>query len=240
MADYGDAYAWADGGSTGLHHYFPELPEVKRIEDEMLWWSGELWKTHSHDPNFPWEDYYRRGLALAQQFSEALPAEYDIEISFSRPTEDPAWHPDQKNLILRYRKDAPESIQAHRLVGQVKNHPGLVVLRESVDSTSQQFWLLDMTPDEFENWWRSQESFYLPTHEIDFILAREFGEPPPAHRPPMRLPGVFIDADNYHETAILWTTLHDSHQHYFCNLCCNDDSVLCSPDGRIILHKGDV
>jgi hypothetical protein len=102
-ADY-DAYAWSDGASTILKYHFPELPEVEEIEEELIQWTGKFWEAENDDPKFPWEEFHNQGLALARRFHEALPAEYDLEIWYMRPTEDPKAKQNQDPIILRRRK----------------------------------------------------------------------------------------------------------------------------------------
>ena len=90
MADYGDAYAWdQDGVCVGLHYYFPEIADVKRIEEELETWAGDFWSSRDEDPNFPWEEFHSRGLDLATRLNATLPSEMDVEICYERPWEDP-------------------------------------------------------------------------------------------------------------------------------------------------------
>jgi hypothetical protein len=90
MADYGDAYAWdQDGVNIGLSYNFENLPEIAAIEEELIRWSGDFWEAEDNDPDFPWEDFHKRGVDLTARLHEAIPRTMNIEISYQRPYEDP-------------------------------------------------------------------------------------------------------------------------------------------------------
>lgn len=121
---------------------------------------------------------------------------------------------------------------------QVLNHKGMVVLRDIDWGREFQFWLLDMQPKEFEEWWGQQESFdtFLGT-PTDLLIYEVLGETPPPIRKPGPLPGrrLSIQTD---EDMDLWMRMSETKAHYFCQLCCDCDSYLKAPDGRTIHHKG--
>ena len=101
-----------------------------------------------------------------------------------------------------------------------------------------QFWLLDMAPREFETWWEQQESFeeFRGTPgELAFYEA--CGTPPPPIRKRSPLPGKRLNIET-DEDMDLWMSLSETHSHYFCQLCCDCDSYLKAPEGRMIHHKG--
>lgn len=90
MADYGEAYAWDQCGTCiGLGYNFEDIPEIQAIEDDFIKWAGDFWAAEDDDPNFPWEEFHKRGIALTARLNQAIPENIDIEISYSRPDEDP-------------------------------------------------------------------------------------------------------------------------------------------------------
>jgi len=78
FADYGDAYAWSEGASTGLAGLFPGNEKVKAVDHELQLWSGWFWKSLDNRETFPWAEFHAQGLALATRLHEALPLEMDI------------------------------------------------------------------------------------------------------------------------------------------------------------------
>ena len=139
-----------------------------------------------------------------------------------------------------------KSADIDKIIGIVKSHRGIVVLRSFPDYDAERFWLLDMTGPELERWWEAQEEFWLASgpkaQQAEIILARIFGEPddPPPLRPPMRLPGRFLPGwSSGEDTRLskLWCALHNSGEHYYCEICCNIDSFLAKPYGGYVLHK---
>jgi len=229
MADYDGGYAWDQNGEKiWLHPLFPDLPEVKRIEAELIDWSGQLWKSQAGDPTFPWQDFHNRGLALARQFKEALPAACDIQLSYVRALEDPASGWRRRPTLLR---------RGMPVLKRVSKHPGLVVLHATLHCQPCGFWLLDMQPNELEDLWRSQETFASPLSPEESLLRRLFFEPLPPVCVPPKLPGVFVTATGRKPVA-LWNAMSKSERHYRCVICGDDDSILIAPDGRRIRHKG--
>ncbi len=106
MADYGDAYAWDQHGvCIGLAYNFKNIPEIQTIEDELIQWAGDFWKSEDNDPNFPWEEFHKRGMALTARLNQAIPKDIDIEVSYSRPYEDPKGKVRDRNIIFRERKN---------------------------------------------------------------------------------------------------------------------------------------
>ncbi len=121
---------------------------------------------------------------------------------------------------------------------QVLNHCGMVVLRDIDWGYACQFWLLDMKPKEFEAWWEQQESFeefHGTPGELAFYEA--IGTKPPPVRMRPSLPGKRLGVDS-EEDMELWMGMSETNKHYFCMLCCDSDSYLKTPDGRMIHHKG--
>jgi hypothetical protein len=118
------------------------------------------------------------------------------------------------------------------IVAAVKSHPGLLVLRESYDGNEELFWLLDMTAPEFECWWREREEFGRLAAEGDPIL------------PQMVLPCRFLSCwpgDGKWEPNVaveLWYSFLYSNGYHLCQICCDADSFLITPDGRSICHRG--
>jgi hypothetical protein len=68
------------------------------------------------------------------------------------------------------------------------------------------------------------------------VYYKAFGEEPPPHKT-LTLPGKFLDVTT-EEDGDLWSTMWETRQHYFCELCCDEDSYLKTPDGRFIYHRG--
>lgn len=102
MADYGDAYAWDQNGfCIGLGYNFPENAQIEGIEQELNKWAGDFGASEDNDPNFPWEVFHRRGLALATRLHKALPPDVDIEICYQRPYEDPKGKMRDTPIIIR-------------------------------------------------------------------------------------------------------------------------------------------
>jgi len=90
MADYGGAYAWdEDGGCIEIYDYFPQYPELKRIEDELKLWSDWFWaEAEQDDPDFPWDRFNKKGIRLAKEIAKVM-KDADIKITYEKPFEDP-------------------------------------------------------------------------------------------------------------------------------------------------------
>ena len=129
-----------------------------------------------------------------------------------------------------------EQTPSHPIIAAVKSHPGLVVLHGFNDNTPGQFWLLDMTGPELEAWWAERESFWWAVTEEIQEFYRICGDEPEPLRAPMVLPGRFL-SDDSEEHLEFWCSLSASHRHYYCQICCENDSFLKTPDGRLILHQ---
>lgn len=113
---------------------------------------------------------------------------------------------------------------------------GIVVLRDIDYSSECGFWLVPMRGSEFEQWWRSQPTFSSnPDGALDGLYA-VFNETPPPHSK-LNLPGELLVAETQDEVD-LWVKMAEAKDHYFCNLCCDEDSYLRQPDGKIIRHAG--
>lgn len=128
-------------------------------------------------------------------------------------------------------------VPSSAVIESVKAHRGLVVLRGFDDSGGCQFWLVDMSAAELESWWTNRDSFWHATTPEEAILAKAFGEEPPAPRPPMVLPGQFLNA-NTNEELEFWRGLSSGKAHYYCQICCDDDSLLVTPHKRRLYHRG--
>ncbi len=120
---------------------------------------------------------------------------------------------------------------------QIETHRGEVVLRDIDSGYEIQFWLIPMSANELEEWWRCQDTFDCnPDGALD-ALCEFFGETPPPHST-RELPGIFLDADS-DEAVNLWCAMSASRKHYFCSICCDWDSYLRRPDGTYIYHHGN-
>ena len=105
MADYSDAYAWDQNGvCIALAPNFPDQREVAAIERELDAWAGDFAISEDNDPNFPWEEFHARGLALATRLHNAVPEAIGIEICYQGPYEDPKGKMRDEPIILRHRK----------------------------------------------------------------------------------------------------------------------------------------
>lgn len=128
---------------------------------------------------------------------------------------------------------------------QIAAHQGMVVLRD-INSETSQFWLVPMSGGQFEQWWLAQKTLDLPESELTpeaieieqelrVIFGEQDYEPPKYRTEPF--PGIFLSAEAEDEIA-LWLEMCSQKAHYFCNLCCNADSYLRTPDGRTLWHAG--
>src|SRR5262245_51072627 len=119
---------------------------------------------------------------------------------------------------------------------KVKQHTGLIVLHEFFYGSPPYFWLLDMTADQFEQWWTSQETFGRGNPPE--LQAAFPDEPAEDYIPQPPLPGSLLRTESQAEVDA-WSEMAEAKPHYYSNICCDDDSFLKTPDGRTLYHKGD-
>ena len=115
---------------------------------------------------------------------------------------------------------------------------GIIVLRDLDYSRDSGFWLVPMTGKELETWWLSQETFESNPEgsDVDMLYKWFLNKTPPPYSK-IDIPGELLVAES-EEDNDLWVRMAANHNHYFCNICCNDDSYLKRPDGKILHHKG--
>lgn len=91
MADYGlDAYHWDhEGESFSLYSFFKSHPETEPLKIELWeWWAWFDRDTRDNDPDFPWEEFHKKGVELATKLAVVLKP-YGVEVYYDRPIEDP-------------------------------------------------------------------------------------------------------------------------------------------------------
>lgn len=99
-----------------------------------------------------------------------------------------------------------------------KANDELLVLLNEEYGYRRWFWFPEMTASELMAWWECLES-----------VSPYFMTPEP-------LPGNVIKVD--HETSDIWEALDREEVHYSAHLHCDDDSILITPEGGRIYHRG--
>ena len=135
---------------------------------------------------------------------------------------------------LKSSTDVGAMVQ-HVAKNQILNHDKEVALGITID-TERFFWLTPFSKQELEQWWIAQVSFLQMSDDLK-ILYQACSEPVQTKFRTEEIPGIYIFADD----DILWdlfNLMSDSGRHYKFTLCCDTDSFLKAPDGRVILHAG--
>lgn len=126
-------------------------------------------------------------------------------------------------------------------IEKILSFKGLVVLRIFEFGYESDFRLLPMSAAEFENWWVSCETFEdnpAEAEETLKLLAEVFNEPwQPRKVWQFEWPGESVEVES-EEERVLWDTLRDTQNHYFCHVFSDADSFLITPSGKKLLHKG--
>jgi hypothetical protein len=100
MADY-DEYAWTNGvcRSIDISYYFPEISEIKNIEEELQDWIKIFLGSDLKSKEFDWEYFHARGRDLARRVHNAL-KEYNIPVYYWKPVEDNNGTESERELIV--------------------------------------------------------------------------------------------------------------------------------------------
>jgi hypothetical protein len=131
------------------------------------------------------------------------------------------------------------------IIAKIKSHKGQIVLRGFSDNSPEQFWLVNFNGTELELWWQNRDQFWweITPESREDPLAAVFGCAPPPLCSPMQLPGEFLPSQFEHHgeddpLSSYWQSLYETKRGYYCQICCDGDPFLRTPDGRRILHKG--
>ena len=103
-------------------------------------------------------------------------------------------------------------------------------------------WLVPLTPEQFEDWWRAQPTFECwPENyaEEEILLANIFNEEPNLNKntTPIEYPGPMLMAETDDDAKYVYD-LGCDHEHYHCMLRFDLNSYLLTPDEKLIYHAG--
>lgn len=99
MADY-DEYAWTEGVCVAIDisYYFPEISEIKEIEEELKDWLKIFLNSDVKSKEFDWDYFHSRGRDLARRLHNVL-KEYNIPVYYWKPFEDKSDINSERELI---------------------------------------------------------------------------------------------------------------------------------------------